>query len=60
MLFSAELEEPCELNRNETKVIKIKIIPDTEVCDPNKPIRYTYEWKILTFLIQPQFIQGNL
>jgi len=54
--------EPLNLNRKETKEIKINITEDTEMCnqDRMKNIRHTYEWSIFDGLLVSQLTTGNL
>lgn len=62
-MFSSEVMGlPLELKRNDTKVIKMKIIQDTEVCNDNrkKYIKHNYQWLIFDGMLILQLTTGNL
>jgi len=61
MYFSRSLGDALNVNRNETKEIKINITQDTEMCndDHNKHIKNTYQWLIFDGKLILQLITGN-
>jgi len=62
MYFSGSMGEPLEVNRNETKEIKINITEDTEMCNEDriKHIKHTYQWLIYDGQLILQLTTGNL
>jgi len=60
MFSSGTMELPLTIKRNESKIIKMEIIPDTEVCERYDSITYTYEWIIFIVPLIIPFLTGNL
>jgi len=59
-MFSSEVGLPLEVKRDDSKVMKMKISPDIEVCDANHNITYTYQWLIFDGNLIAQLTTGNL
>ncbi|XP_050063461.1 uncharacterized protein LOC126552720 isoform X6 [Aphis gossypii] len=59
--ISGTMGSPLSIRRNESKIIKMEIIPDTEVCERYDSITYTYEWIIFIVpLIIPFLADSHL
>jgi len=59
MFSSGTLNLPLSVKRNESKIIKMEIIPDTEVCESYDSISYTYKWIIFIVPLIIPFLTGN-